>query len=185
MSKRISASFEETSFPKILAASIRILDFLKILLGLKKSPIPFVETPHAPLKEIIDGSSQINIETDPAPCVYSPVELSSYFAISEAITIACLLLPFLTQSQQFCRASTAPAQAKVRSTISQFLKHLSPYSSAKTSSRISTTYEEVGFEASTPLSVPRYTLPTFLGSILFCLISLYKELAAIDAESSS
>ena len=61
---RSSASFTETSFPKSFAASIRRLDFLKILLGLKKSPIPFVETPHAPSKDIIDGSSQIHEITE-------------------------------------------------------------------------------------------------------------------------
>ena len=65
--RSFSASLEDTSLPKSLAASISILDFLNILLGLKKSPIPFVETPHDPLKEIIDGFSHINIETDPAP----------------------------------------------------------------------------------------------------------------------
>ena len=117
--------------------------------------MPLVETPQEPLKDIIEGSSHINIETDPAPCVYSPVEFNSYFAISDAITIAFLFSPFLTQSQQFCRASTAPAHAKVRSTISQFLKHLSPYSLANTFSRISTTYDDVGLDASTPLSVPK------------------------------
>ena len=49
-----------------MAASIRILDLLNVLLGLKKSPIPLVETPQDPLKDIIDGSSHINIDTEPA-----------------------------------------------------------------------------------------------------------------------
>ena len=101
LSNNTSASSWDTSLFRIFAASIKILVFLYFLLGLKKSPIPFVDTPQEPLNEMMDGSSQISMDTEPAPCVYSPVELSSYFAISDAITTAFLLSPFLTQSQQF------------------------------------------------------------------------------------
>ena len=69
----------------------------------------------------------ISMATDPAPCVYSPDDSSSYLARSDAITIAFFSELPLTQSKQFSRASIAPIQAKVKSTTSQFLKHRSPY----------------------------------------------------------
>ena len=72
---------------------------------------------------------------------------------------------------QFSRASTPPIQAKVRSTISQFLKHLFPNLSLSKSSTISITYEEIGFDESRPVSVPKYILPISLGFILFAVIN--------------
>ena len=97
----------------------------------------------------------ISNDNAPAPCVYSPVDPILYFAISVAITIAFLFSPPLTQSMQFSSASTPPIHAKVRSTISQFLKHLFPNESLSKSSTTSITYEEIGFEESSPVSVPK------------------------------
>ena len=99
---------------------------LKLLLGLKKSPSLLVATPHVSEKAMISGFSFINIATAPAPCVYSPVECSSYFAISDAITIACRFSPALIQSMLLCNASTPPTQANVISSTSQFLNTRSP-----------------------------------------------------------
>ncbi len=76
--------------------------------------------------------------TAPAPCVYSPEDSNSYFAMSEAITIAFLSGDALTQSIQFSIASIAPMQAKVKSTTSQFLKQRFPYLEVKTFSTVPT-----------------------------------------------
>ena len=55
--------------------------------GLKKSKTPWVATPTAELKANILGFAVNNIAIAPQPCVYSPVEFKSYFALSVATTI--------------------------------------------------------------------------------------------------
>ena len=97
-----------------------------VLLGLKKSFSLLVAIPHWFSIVIIDGFSEINKATAPAPWVYSPDELSSYLDKSEVTTIAFFSGFLDIQSIVFCRASTPPIQAKVISVISQFLKLLSP-----------------------------------------------------------
>ena len=75
-------------------------------------------------------------------------------------------------------------QAKVKSAISQFFKHLSPNFSEKYSSTNSVAYVADGLEASRALSVPIYILPISFGSILFFSNRLIRAFAANDEGSS-
>ena len=75
-------------------------------------------------------------------------------------------------------------QANVRSTTSQFLKHLAPWVLERIFSTVPTAYVAVGLAASTALSVPRYILPIVEGSILLFTIRFNSAFAAIEAVSS-
>ena len=100
------------------------------LLGLKKSCTGVVETPKQSGISRSLGFLLINKAPPPAPCVYSPADSNAYLALSEKITIPILSsfsVDLATQSRVVCRASTAPIQAKVMSTTSQFLKQSLPY----------------------------------------------------------
>ena len=101
-----SENFSSKSLSVIFRFSLLIISFiksflLKVLLGLKKSFSLFVAIPHALSIVSIEGFSVINKAMAPAPCVYSPVELSSYLDKSELTTIAFLPEFLETQSIVF------------------------------------------------------------------------------------
>ena len=128
------------------------------LLGLKKSCTGIVETPHISGMARRRGLCRMRIAPPPAPCVYSPEEPRSYFALSAKTTIPILFLtspPLATQSKVLCIASTAPMHANVMSTTSQFLKQSSPNLDEYLCSSISMMYVAVGLAPSKADSVPR------------------------------
>ena len=133
------------------------------------------------------GLCLMRMAPPPAPWVYSPEDPRSYFALSAKTTtpiLSCSTPPLATQSRVLCIASTAPMQAKVMSTTSQFLKHSGPYFFEYRCSSMSMMYVAVGFDPSKADSVPRYILPIFVGSSLFLSIILATAFAPIVAVSS-
>ena len=101
-----------------------------VCFGLKKSKTPAVAMPVSFENAIILGFAVISIAIAPAPWVYSPDEFKSYLALSVAITIAFFVGCNRTKSTQFWSASTAPMQANVKSTTSQFCNEWAPYFSS-------------------------------------------------------
>ncbi|MCY1234761.1 hypothetical protein D9M72_473520 [compost metagenome] len=127
-----------------------ISDFESVLYGLKKSKTPLLLVAQLFSKAIIFGLEVTSIAKAPAPCVYSPVEFKSYFAISVVTTIAFFSGFNRIKSRQFCKASTPPIQAKVKSTASHSVSKSAPnFSSIRDNKN-----EAIGLELSMPLSVP-------------------------------